>query len=170
VEAIGRFKTEGTCACASLEDPRFAELDTVIEKYEGSPSGLIQVLHRAQKLFGFLPEDVQRYVARRLGLPMSKVFGVSTFYAFFTLEPVGRHRIQVCMGTACYVKGAADLVERLENDLGIQVGRTTPDRRFSLEVARCMGCCGLSPVMMIDGEVYAKLKPADLSGILSKYE
>jgi NADH:ubiquinone oxidoreductase subunit E len=170
VEPIEQYKVEGTCACASMEDPRFAELDKTIEKYGGSPSGLIQVLHKAQSLFGYLPEDVQLYVARSLNLPMSKVFGVSTFYAFFTLQPVGRHRIQVCMGTACYVKGAAALVERLESDLGIQVGGTTKDQRFSLEVARCVGACGLSPVMMIDGEVYAKLKPEELPDILAKYE
>ncbi|MDI6823945.1 MAG: NAD(P)H-dependent oxidoreductase subunit E [Bacillota bacterium] len=156
--------------CLEESDPRFARLDEVIERYGRNPSALIQVLHEAQKLFGYLPEQVQMRVARRLGLPVSHVFGVSTFYALFSLRPVGRHRIQVCMGTACYVKGGEQLLADLQERLGVGIGETTADGRFELQAARCLGCCGLSPVITVDGDVYAECKPRLLPAILKKYD
>lgn len=151
------------------EDPRYKELDEIIAQHRGQKSALIQVLYKAQRLFGCLPEPVQLKIARGLGLPMSHVFGVATFYAFFSLRPVGRHRIQVCLGTGCYVKGAAKLVERFQEELRVEVGDTTPDGLFSLEVARCFGCCALAPAVMVDGEAFAKVTPDDIPGIIEKY-
>jgi len=156
--------------CIEESDPRFRRLDEVIERYGRDPSALIQVLHEAQRLFGYLPEPVQLRVARRLGIPVSHVFGVSTFYALFSLQPAGRHRIQVCMGTACYVRGGEQLLAELQDKLKVGVGETTADGRFRLEAARCLGCCGLSPVIMVDGDVYAECKPRLIPAILRKYE
>ena len=150
-------------------DPRFQKLGRVIDGYGRDPSALIQILHEAQKLFGYLPESVHRYVAGALGVPVSHVFGVSSFYALFSLQPVGRHRIQVCMGTACYVKGGAQILEELQSRLGVELGQTTPDGNFSLEAARCLGCCGLSPVLTVDGDVYAQCQVRSLPAILKKY-
>lgn len=156
--------------CIEEADPRFRRLDEVIDRYGRSPSALIQVLHEAQKLFGYLPEPVQAHVAQRLRIPLSQVFGVSTFYALFSLRPVGRHRIQVCLGTACYVKGGEKLLRELQERLKVGVGETTADGRFQVEAARCLGCCGLSPVITVDGEVYAQCRPRLLPAILRKYD
>ncbi|MEW6546047.1 MAG: NADH-quinone oxidoreductase subunit NuoE [Bacillota bacterium] len=156
--------------CIEDSDPRFRRLDEVIERYGRDPSALIQVLHEAQKLFGYLPESVHVRIASRLGVPVSHVFGVSTFYALFALRPVGRHRIQVCMGTACYVKGGEQLLAELQERLKVGIGETTGDGRFQLEAARCLGCCGLSPVMTVDGDVYAQCKPRQIPAILKKYD
>ncbi|MBC7341951.1 MAG: NADH-quinone oxidoreductase subunit NuoE [Clostridia bacterium] len=155
------------CKC---EEELFAKLDQVIDQYRGQPSGLIQVLHQAQELFGYLPYEVQERVAEGLGVPLSEVYGVTTFYTFFSLYPKGRHQLKVCKGTACYVRGANNVIDRLEKELGIKPGETTEDRRFSLEVVRCLGACGLGPVMMVDEDVHARLKPDKLPQILSRYE
>jgi len=167
---VGTPAEKRICQCETMEDPRYTLLDDIIERNAQRSGSLIQVLHEAQKLFGFLPEDVQVYIARRMKVPVSKVFGVATFYALFSLKPVGRHRIQVCMGTACYVKGAGELIRKLEENLGVTAGETSKDGRFTLELVRCVGACGLSPVMMVDGEVHAKLKPDDLPAILEEYQ
>ncbi len=145
-------------------------IGAVIAKYRGVPSGLIQVLHQVQLAYGYLPKDVLLKVSRGLNVPLSEVYGVATFYAFFSLKPKGKYNIQICKGTACYVRGSAKVIERLEKELGIKAGDTTDDHKFSIEVVRCLGACGLGPVLMIGEDVHARLKPDRIPGILAKYK
>ena len=161
---------EAQQAAVMCEDELDKRVEEAIEKYKGVPSGLIQVLHQVQLAYGYLPKDVLLKVSQGLGVPLSEVYGVATFYAFFSLKPKGKYNIQVCKGTACYVRGAAKVIERLEKELGIQAGDTTDDGRFSIEVVRCLGACGLGPVMMIGEDVHARLKPDKLAGILEAYK
>ncbi len=162
----------GVCRCGKGVEQRdkFEKLDEIIESYKGKEGALIPVLHEVQQLFGYLPEEVQERVAAGLGLPLSEVYGVTTFYSLFTSEPRGKHRISICLGTACYVKGAAAIVEKLEEELGVKVGGTTKDEKFTLEVTRCLGACGLAPVMMIGDHVYGKVTPDKIKEILEKYD
>jgi len=153
--------TNSACKGITPDDPRFAELDAFIQDGRASADFLIAVLHKAQQLFGFLPEEVQRHVAAALHVPPSEVYGVVTFYNFFSLTPVGKYPINVCMGTACYVQGAGRILSLLEKELGIQPGQVTPDGLFSLEVCRCLGACGLAPVVTVGGEVHGKLTESD---------
>lgn len=146
------------------------QLDEVIESYKDQDGALIPVLQQAQEIFGYLPEDIQERIARGLKIPVSEVYGVATFYSLFSLKPVGQYRIGVCMGTACYVKGAADLVSKIETDLGIKVNETTADERFTLEVTRCIGACGLAPVLTVNKDVYGRLTPEEIPDILAKYK
>ncbi len=148
----------------------FQELQSAIEFYERSPDALIQILHRAQELFSYLREDVVEYVARQLRVPLSKVYGVIGFYSFFSRVPQGKHTIRLCMGTACYVRGAEVLQRRLERDLNIKMGQTTSDGRYSLRCARCVGACGLAPVAMIDEDVHGHLKAVQLNRVLKAYK
>ncbi|HEX2954837.1 MAG TPA: NADH-quinone oxidoreductase subunit NuoE [Bacillota bacterium] len=152
------------------DENRLKQLDEVIESYKDEEGALIPVLQHAQEIFGYLPEDVQERIARGLKVPVSEVYGVATFYSLFSLKPVGQYRIGVCMGTACYVKGAADLLNKIETDLGIKVNETTQDERFTLEVTRCIGACGLAPVMTVNKEVYGRLTPDEIPDILGKYK
>ncbi len=145
------------------------QLQTVIQKYKGTGGALMPVLQGAQEIYGYLPIEVQKMVADGLGLPLSEVYGVSTFYAQFSLNPKGENKISVCLGTACYVKGAQQVFDRLCERLGIQGGECTPDRRFSLEACRCIGACGLAPVMTVNDEVYGRLTADDVDDILKKY-
>ncbi|MGE5591764.1 MAG: NAD(P)H-dependent oxidoreductase subunit E [Bacillota bacterium] len=154
--------------CITPDDPRFREVDKALEANRSVKGGLIPVLHRAQHLFGYLPEPVLDYIARGLGMPAAEVYGVVTFYNFFSTNPVGRHKVNVCMGTACYVRGADKILERVETELCLQPGGVTEDGEFSLEVCRCVGACGLAPVMTVDGEVHGKLTAADVSRILAE--
>jgi NADH:ubiquinone oxidoreductase subunit E len=144
-------------------------LSGVIAKYKDSEGSLIQVLHSAQNIFGYLPFEVQRRIAEGLDIPLSEVSGVVSFYSFFSTQPKGRHTIRVCLGTACYVRGGKKVLSRLQELLGVDVGDTTDDRVFTLEVARCIGSCGLAPAMMIDDTVYKQVNPEKLSVILSPY-
>ena len=152
-----------------LKNPMYAELDRVIDSYRDAKGPLIQVLHRAQEIFGYLPPEVQHFVSQRMGIPPSKVHGVVTFYNFFRTVPQGKHVINVCLGTACHVKGADRVVEILREELGIRIGQTTEDRLFTLSAVRCLGACGLAPVMMIDEEVYGKLDRAKIKAAVGKY-
>lgn len=145
------------------------EASAIIAKYRGQPSGLIQVLSELQEKLGYLPGDVLKEVADTLGVPLTDVYGVVTFYALFTLKPRGRHTISLCKGTACYVRGASGLLERLQKDYGLKPGDTTDDGRFTLEVIRCLGACGLGPAVMIDKDVHARVKPEKLAEVLSEY-
>ncbi|MGE5541594.1 MAG: NADH-quinone oxidoreductase subunit NuoE [Bacillota bacterium] len=145
-------------------------IDAAIAKYKGMPSGLIQVMHQVQLAYGYLPKEVLLRVSRGLNVPLSEVYGVATFYAFFSLKPKGKYNIQVCKGTACYVRGAAKVIERLESELGIKAGDTTDDHKFSIEVVRCLGACGLGPVLMIGEDVHARLKPDRVPAILAAYK
>ncbi len=147
----------------------YAQLDEIIVRYCNKPGYLIPALKDAQAVFGFLPLEVQRYLARGLKISSSHIYGVVTFYAFFTTVPRGRHVIRCCMGTACYVRGAAEIVRGIENYLGIKVGGTTKDLKFTLEVVRCLGACGLAPVIFIDDDVYGSLEPGQVAGIFKKY-
>ncbi len=127
-------------------------------------------LQEAQGIYGYLPVEVQRMIADGMNVSLSEVFGVATFYSQFSLTPKGKHRISVCLGTACYVKGSDKILEAVEEKLGIKSGECTPDGMFSIDSCRCVGACGLAPVMIVAGDVYGKLKPEDVEGILAKYE
>jgi len=144
-------------------------LRQVIDQYRGQPGATMPVLQAAQDIFGYLPEEVQIMIAEGLDIPLSEVYGVSTFYSLFALNPKGRYRISVCLGTACYVKGAADVLEAVEKKLGIAPGGITADGMFSLDACRCIGACGLAPVMMVGDDVYGRLTPAQVGPILDEY-
>ena len=131
---------------------------------------LMPIMQEAQGLFGYLPFEAQTLIADSLGIPVSDVYGVATFYAQFSLQPKGEHVISVCTGTACYVKGAQAVLDEVEKLLGIKAGETTADGKFTIQDTRCLGCCGLAPVMTINGDVYGRLVPADIKGILEKYK
>jgi len=145
------------------------ELKAFIAEWKSKPGNLIMVLHRVQQVFGYIPREVAFEVADQLEVPLAKIYGVITFYNFFKLKKPGRNQIQVCMGTACYLKGGEDIIEELEGILGVGLNTVTPDGEFSVEAVRCLGCCGLAPVMVINGEVFGKVKIEDLQGIVAKF-
>lgn len=146
-----------------------AKLYEVIAKHKDEPGALIPVLHSAQEIYGYLPIEVQKIIADELGMSLTEVYGVVTFYAQFSLYPKGEYAIGVCLGTACYVKGSGDIIEEIKKKLNVEVGKCTADGKFSLDATRCIGACGLAPVMTINDEVYGKLEAADVEGILAKY-
>jgi len=158
------FEQEG------LSKESLEELGEVIAQYRTKPGPLIPVLHRAQQIVGYLPPVVQQYVAAGLGISPTEVYSVVTFYSFFTMVPRGRHKIKVCLGTACYLAKAQLIVSRLQNELKIPVGQTTKDRRFTLETVRCLGCCSLAPVMLLDSDVHQQLSAQKVTKILDLYE
>ena len=160
------------CQCChdSVADERYELLDAELKALAGQPGVLIPALHRAQEIFGYLPEDVQIMVAEALGVTLGEVYGVATFYSLFSLQPRGRHNIGVCLGTACYVKGAAQILDRFSRELGIKAGETTKDGLFSLTVTRCLGACGLAPVITVGEDVYGRLVPEKIPGIIGKYK
>lgn len=141
----------------------------LIDKYKGTEGALMPVLQQAQDIYGYLPIEVQSKIAEGLGLSIEQVYQVVTFYAQFSLNPVGKYRVAVCMGTACYVKGSQLVLDELEKQLGVKAGSTTPDAKYTLEATRCLGCCGLAPVMTINDDVYGRLEPKDIKDILAKY-
>ncbi|MBN1685757.1 MAG: NAD(P)H-dependent oxidoreductase subunit E [Spirochaetales bacterium] len=160
-----------TCTCGEEvpEEELFERLDVCLEEYRQKPGALIPVLQIAQGIFGYLPEHVLKYIALRLGKSYSEVAGVTGFYSFFSTNPRGKHLIRVCLGTACYVRGGKEVLDETKKLLQIDVGETTPDKMYSLEVARCFGACGLAPVMMIDADVHQRVKPARLADIIESY-
>ncbi len=145
------------------------ELKGIIKAHKEMPGALLPVLQEAQGIYGYLPIEVQQMVAEGLEISLSEVYGVATFYSQFSLTPKGEHRISVCLGTACYVKGADKILAEVENKLGIKSGECTPDGLFSIDSCRCVGACGLAPVMMVDDEVYGKMTPDQVDKILDKY-
>lgn len=151
------------------KEQQFDELGAFIDDMIDHPGPLMPIMQRAQEIFGALTFDVQEFISDRMNIPMTDIYGVATFYSQFALEPKGKHVIGVCMGTACYVKKANDVLGALIKDLDIDPGMTTRDGTFTLEATRCLGCCGLAPVMMIDDQVYGRLKPDDVAGILNIY-
>ncbi len=159
------------CACGeeASEDELLARLDQVLQEYRPKPGALIPVLQIAQGIFGYLPEVALKRIALGLGKPYSEVAGVVSFYSFFSTTPRGRHLVRVCLGTACYVRGGKRVLEAFQRALKVDVGQTTPDRQFSLEVARCFGACGLAPAVMIDEDVHHRVKPSRLDPVLEKY-
>lgn len=146
------------------------QLRQVISEYKDIPGSMMPVLQKAQGIYGYLPFEVQTIIAEGLGVSLEEVYQVVTFYGQFALNPTGKHRVAVCLGTACYVKGAQSILDELEKELGVKAGQTTSDGVFTLEATRCLGCCGLAPVMMIDDEVYGRLVVDDVKGILAKYK
>ena len=146
------------------------QLIAVIEKHRGTQGALMPVLQEAQEIYGYLPIEVQKIIALRMGISLEEVYGVSTFYSQFVLNPKGDVSIAVCMGTACYVKGSGDILDKITQILGLPSGSTTPDGKYSLEATRCIGACGLAPVLTINNEVYGKLGVSDVEGILEKYK
>ncbi len=146
-----------------------AELKAAIDELKSQPGSLMPIMQKAQEIYGYLPIEVQTFISDETGIPLEKIYGVATFYAQFTLEPKGKYQISVCLGTACYVKGSANVLAEIEKILGIQPGQCTADGKFSLDSCRCVGACGLAPVMMINDEVYGRLVPEDVAGILAKY-
>ncbi|NLJ77411.1 MAG: NAD(P)H-dependent oxidoreductase subunit E [Peptococcaceae bacterium] len=159
------------CSCNTSNEELAKQLDKIIDPYRDKPSGLIQVLTKAQNLVGYLPKWVQVQVAEGLGVSLQDVYGVITFYAFFSLIPRGRHKISVCAGTACYVKGTKMVTKTLRDLLDLRPGQTTPDSRFTLEIVRCIGACGLAPAMIIDGkDVHGRLEPELIPELLEQYE
>jgi NADH-quinone oxidoreductase E subunit len=161
--------SENNCCCKT-EAEKLKELDEIIEKNKNQEGSLIVILHEAQELFGYLSEQVQQKIADGLGKSLAEVYGVATFYSRFTLAPKGKYTIQICLGTACYVKGSDKILAKLEELLNIKAGETTPDGKFSIDATRCVGACGLAPVMVVNGEVYGKITPDKVKDILSKYE
>ncbi len=140
-------------------DQRFASLDQTLQHYKYEPTALIQILHAAQHMFGYLAPDVLRYIATSMKLPLAHVYGVTTFYNFFSIVPRGKYQILVCTGTTCHVRGAATVVERIGQQLGIKHGETTKDGLFSLHTARCIGACALAPAITVGDDVYGKMSP-----------
>ncbi len=148
---------------------KYEQLNQVIAELKNQPGALMPVLQKAQGIFGCVPMDVQKIIAEGLGVTLSEVYGVATFYSQFRLEPNGKYTISVCLGTACYVKGSQKVLDRLSEELNTPVGKTSPDGLFTLNATRCLGACGLAPVMTINDEVYGRLVPDDIPGILAKY-
>lgn len=164
------MENEKKCCCGcSKEDPRLEEVRQTIEEYRNVKGALIPVLHKIQNLYGYLPEDLLKLVSEELKVAMSEIYGVASFYSFFSLEPKGEHVIRVCLGTACYVKGSQLILDELSKQLNVEVGKTTNDGKFTLEATRCLGACGLAPAMMIDEKVYGRLSPEHVTDILKEY-
>ena len=145
------------------------KLQEVIAKYNGTEGALIPVLHEAQDIYGYLPYEVQQKISEGLSVPMSEIYGVITFYTQFSIYPKGEYKIAVCLGTACYVKGSGEIIEKIKERLGIDVGQCTDDGRVSLDATRCIGACGLAPVLTVNDDVYGRLTVDDVDGILDKY-
>lgn len=146
-----------------------AKLDAKLAEFKAVPGGLMPALQSAQKIYGYLPVEVQSKIADAFEMSLEEVFGIATFYSFFTLNPKGKNEVSVCLGTACYVKGSGELLEKLEEKLGIAAGECTSDGCFSLVETRCVGCCGLAPVVTVNGNVYGKLTPNQIDTILAEY-
>lgn len=158
------------CTCKKeTEKEKYARIGEIINDYKDKEGSLIQILHRAQEIYGYLPIELQQFIAEKLDKPLSEVYGVVTFYSFFATKPRGENTIRVCLGTACYVRGGKKIVEKLKEILGIEVGETTEDRKFTLEVMRCIGACGLAPAITINDKVFKQVNPDKLESIIKKY-
>jgi len=152
-----------------MEEIRLEELDPIIQKYIDKKGNLIPVLHEVQNKIGYLPLEVQEYVSRKLMVPFSQIYGVVTFYSFFSIYPKGDYDIGVCKGTSCYVKGADKILEKIKSELVIDVGETTEDRKFSLSISRCLGACSLSPVISINNKIYGRMTARKISELIKEY-
>ena len=145
------------------------ELKAFIEEWKPKPGNLIMVLHRVQQTYGYIPREIAIETSRLLGIPLAKIYGVITFYNFFRLQKAGKYNVQVCLGTACYLRGGDDVIKEFERQLGVGLNATTSDGLFSVEAVRCLGCCGLAPVAVVNGEVHGKLSTKDVEGIIKQY-
>ncbi len=148
---------------------KYDELNAFIESLDTTKGELIEILHKAQHIFGYLPRDVQLYIARKLGIPGAEVYGVVSFYSYFSTKPSGKHTISICMGTACFVRGSDKILEKFKEKLGIETNETTEDGLFTIKDVRCIGACGLAPVVMVDGKVFGRVKAEEIDGILDLY-
>ena len=163
---MSKSKTNVPFTCTPEQHSRLVE---IIESHKDQPGAALPVLQQAQDIFGYLPEEVQIEVAEGLGISLSEVYGIVSFYTQFSLYPKGKTKVEVCLGTACYVKGAGEILSRVERKLGCVAGEVTEDGNFSIDATRCIGACGLAPVMVVGGDVYGRLTPDDVDGILEKY-
>ncbi len=154
----------------SVTPEMYRKIDAIIGRYKDKPGSLIPVLQQAQDVCGYLPHVVQRYIAKGLKMPASEVFGVATFYSFFTLIPRGKHVVRVCNGTACYVKRSQEIIDKLKSELGVDLGEVTGDKRYSIEAVRCLGACGQAPVMVVGQDTYGDVGAAHVMDIIKKYE
>ena len=155
--------------CNQLTNENFRELEDFINKRPKNQDSLIEVLHKAQEIFGYLPDIVQDFIGEKLGVATAKVYGVVTFYSYFTTVPRGKYVINICMGTACFVKGAEDILREFENKLKIKAGETTPDDKFTIEVLRCVGACGLAPIVTVNNKVYGHFTVEQVDEVLAEY-
>jgi NADH-quinone oxidoreductase subunit E len=160
------------CGCTEPVDDIQKEKDfnALLERWSGTKGALIPILQGAQGIYGYLPKEILRRIAKAQRVPASRVYGVATFYAQFHLSPRGRNIARVCLGTACHVRGGAKIFERMKQELGVDNGETTPDLRYTLETVACLGCCGLSPVIMVNDDTYGSLTPDMLPDILKNYQ
>ena len=157
--------------CANkLKEAGFRELDVFIDSLETKEGSLISVLHKAQGIFGYLPREIQEYVADKLNESLANVYGVVSFYSFFTMVPKGEHAVSVCMGTACYVRGAGKVLDEFQKQLGIKSGETSTDGKFSIEALRCVGACGIAPVVLVGEKVYKKVEVKEVKKIIDEYK
>ncbi|MFA6411613.1 MAG: NAD(P)H-dependent oxidoreductase subunit E [Syntrophales bacterium] len=163
------MKAENDELIKEFSAAKIAKLEEIIAKFKGKPGGLIPVLEEAQVALEYLPVPIQKKIAKGLNLPLSRVYGVVTFYSFFTMTPRGRHTVRVCLGTACYVRGGKALAETIEKNFGVKEGETTLDRKFTYESVRCLGACGLGPVIVVDNDVHGRVKPGKVKDILNAY-
>lgn len=166
---------ENCCKCGSKcntigTQEQYQKLQEAIERYKDTKGALIPVLHCAQDIYGYIPYDVQREIAHKLSVPLCEIYGVVTFYSRFSLEPKGEYKINVCTGTACYVRGAQKVLDEIEEVLGIKMGHCTEDGKFSLDATRCVGACGLAPVVLVNEEVHGKMTPKMVEEIINKYK
>jgi NADH:ubiquinone oxidoreductase subunit E len=165
------METKTTCECEQISDEeKLVFIDEVLKDYNYEENNLIQILHMVQGIYGYLPIDVQQHIAKKMNLPLSKVSGVVSFYSLFSTEKKGKYVIKVCLGTACYVRGGKRIIARLKNILGIDVGETSEDGRYTLEITRCIGACGLAPTMVINKDVHMQVNPDKLLDILDDLE
>lgn len=145
------------------------KLNAVLEEQKNVPGSLMKIMQQAQEIYGYLPLEVQARIADFLNIPMEEIYGIATFYAQFHTEPSGKYKVGICLGTACYVRGSGDILEKLKTLLKVDAGKTTPDLKYTLDATRCIGCCGLAPVMTVNEEVYGKITVDDVEGIIAKY-
>jgi len=153
-----------------LQPNEIQKIEEIINEHKDKKGALIPILQKIQKVVGFLPIEVQKKVAKILKIPEKDIFGVATFYSYFSMIPRGKNNIKVCLGTACFVKGGKKIADRIEKELGIQSGQTTPDRKYSLQVNRCLGACGLAPIIVINDKVHQKIKPEEVMDIVYSYD
>jgi NADH-quinone oxidoreductase subunit E/NADP-reducing hydrogenase subunit HndA len=153
-----------------LRQEDVANIKEICASFNNDPQELINVLHKCQEHFGYLPAEVQEVVSDELVVPVAKIYGVVTFYSFFTMTPKGKHPVSICMGTACYVRGAEKVLDEFKKELKLQVGETTMDGKFSLSSLRCVGACGLAPVVLVGDKTYGRVAPDDVKNILKEYE
>ena len=145
-------------------------LNKIIEKYRVEPGGIIPLLKETQDLLGYLPINIQKQISDKTNIPLSRIYGIVTFYSFFTMTPRGKHTVKVCLGTACFFCGGKEIAEIIEGEFGVKSGETTADRIFTYETVRCLGACGLAPAIVVDGEVYGRVKPSKVKEILKQYK